>query len=384
MRIIIFLLTFAPSAWSALQVHTNFPGGAMELRKLEPSTQTITFAPANFRNRGWACWWHFKLTGVDTNRPVTLRLQSKSSFGRPGRAMFSYDGRTWKHTRPQKNFVYVHRSLHDTIHFAWGPPFQLADSRQLVDWAAKQNAGAEAFELCRSNEKRSVPALRWNPGKARRGAWIQARQHAWESGSSWVCRGFVEWLCSGDQLAVRLRTTTRLVVVPIMDADNVERGAGGKNQLPHDHNRDWSAKPVWAEVAAAQKGIRTLNDAGAFDLFIDLHNPAPGDHVPFFFAPPKTHLPPVRTKNQQRFHELCLETLGREPLKFSERLRISGPGYHPLWRAISKNWVAENTADHAVALTLETAWNTPNSTQEGYLNYGRAFGRAVGRYLLGE
>ena len=354
----------------------------MELRKLDREMQTITFAPANFRNRGWACWWHFKLTGVDTNKQVTLRLQSKSSFGRPGRAMFSYDGCEWNHTRPQKDSVYVHQSVSETIHFAWGPPFQLTDAQQLVDWAAKQHAGAEAFELCQSNEGKSVPALRWNPKNAKRGTWIQARQHAWESGASWVGRGLVEWLCSEDKLAVRLRTTTKLVIVPIMDVDNVERGAGGKNQLPHDHNRDWSDQPVWAEVAAAQTGIRALNDAGTFDLFIDLHNPGPGDSVPFFFAPPKTHLPPARSKNQQQFHELCLETLGKEPLNFSKRLRISGPGYHPLWRAISKNWIAENTADHVVALTLETSWNTPNSTQDGYLNYGRAFGRAVGRYLI--
>lgn len=302
--------------------------------------------------------------------------------------MFSHDGREWKHTRPGKhqgrNATYRHHSRSETIHFAWGPPFQLADARQLVDWAAKQGVGGEAFELCVSNEGKQVPALRWNPQNAGRGVWIQARQHAWESGSSWVCRGFVEWLTSNDELAVQLRSHTRLVVAPIMDVDNVERGAGGKNQLPHDHNRDWSDQPVWTEVAAAQREIRALNKAGTFDLFIDLHNPAPGDRVPFFFAPPKTHLPPVRRENQRRFHQLCLETLGKEPLGFSKTLRISGPGYHPLWRAISKNWIAENTADHVVALTLETAWNTPNSNPPGYLNYGRAFGRAVARYVAGQ
>lgn len=382
----LFLLPVTSTA--QLTIHTNFPGGAMELRKIDQAKQSITFAPANFKNRGWACWWHFKLTGVDTSRPIELNLQSKSSFGRPARAMYSHDGKTWKHTQLGKgsgsNLRYEHRSPRDTIHFAWGPPFQLSDAHKLTSRIAKANVGAEKFELCKSNEGKSVPALSWSPkseGK-RPGIWIEARQHAWESGSSWVCRGLLEWLASNDADAVQLRTQARIVVVPIMDVDNAERGAGGKNQFPHDHNRDWSDEPRYAEVAAAQKMIRQMNADGEFDLFLDLHNPGPRDNIPFFFASPRTHLNPLRERNQNQFHKFCLETLGKEPFGFSKTLRISGPGYHPLWRAISKNWVAEHTAEHAVALTLETSWNTIHSTPEGYLNYGRALGRAITRHLL--
>jgi hypothetical protein len=389
----LFLMLFALtslSANAALQIHTNFPGGAIELRKVDQPTQTITFAPANHRNRGWACCWNFKLTGINPAVPITLRLESKSSFGRPDRAMYSLNGRDWHHTtagrRDGSKVTYEHRTTAETVWFGWGAAFQLADARQLVRRIAKAGVGAREFELCQSNEGRPVPALRWNPKTAdkRPGIWIEARQHAWESGSSWVCQGFLEWLASDDRQAVALRTTARIVVVPIMDVDNVERGAGGKNQIPHDHNRDWNEKPIYAEVAAAQKMIRKMNADGEFDLFLDLHNPGPNDRTPFFFSPPKTHLPPARTANQKRFHQVCLETLGQEPIGFARSLRISGPGYHPLWRAISKNWIAENTANHAIALTLETSWNTPHSTPEGYRNYGRALGRAIARYFATE
>ncbi len=364
----------------------------MHLTGIDPDTQKISFQPANHQNRGWACWWCFKLEGVNLRNKVTLQLHSPSSFGRPTRAMFSYDGVNWSHTDAGKtsgaDVVYQHRPKRSTVWYAWGPPLQLSHAQELVKQIAEAKVGANAFELCKTREGRSVPALRWTSVRKnlsrRPGVWIEARQHAWESGSSWVCRGLLEWLSSTNAAAVRLRTQAQIYVVPIMDVDNVEIGAGGKNQIPHDHNRDWSDKPIYASVAAAQKLIKQMDAGQELDLFIDLHNPAPRDSKPFFYAPPKTHLPAKRTAAQTRFHKTCLSFLGKQPLGFSERLRISGPGYHPLWRAISKNWVAQNTADHVVALTLETSWNTPNSTQQGYLDYGAALGEAIEKFLLTE
>ena len=76
-----------------------------------------------------------------------------------------------------------------------------------------------------------------------------------------------------------------------------------------------------------------------------------------------------------------MKTLGKHPLGFSEKIRVTGAGYHPLWRRISKNWVAENTGPNSVNLTLETIWNSPHSTQKGYLSYGAALGEAIALYL---
>ena len=60
--------------------------------------------------------------------------------------------------------------------------------------------------------------------------------------------------------AETLRKRALITIIPIMDVDNVERGAGGKNQKPHDHNRDWWDMSVWPEVQAAMKQIA---EAGA-------------------------------------------------------------------------------------------------------------------------
>ena len=61
-------------------------------------------------------------------------------------------------------------------------------------------------------------------------------------------------------------------VIPIMDVDSVTAGRGGKNQQPHDHNRDWSAQPHWKAVASAMSRLRTLNAQGRLELFMDVHD----------------------------------------------------------------------------------------------------------------
>jgi hypothetical protein len=255
------------------------------------------------------------------------------------------------------------------------------DARQLCSWAASKCPQATAFTLCRTRAERPVPALRVEPEAAGEtplaGVWVQARQHAWESGSSWVCRGFVEWLVSDDPRAGSLRAKTRIVVVPIMDVDNVFVGAGGKQQKPQDHNRDWSDQPHWPSVAAAQREIRAMDARGQFHLFIDLHNPGAGERSPFFYLAPRTLLSARGRDNLDRFLKAATTEM-TGPLAFRGTTRESGPGYDKqLWKRISKNWVTLNCRDHVVAVTLETAWNTPHSTPDGYRAVGRRLGLAM-------
>ena len=56
-------------------------------------------------------------------------------------------------------------------------------------------------------------------------------------------------------------------------------------------------------------------------------------------------------------------------------------GCAPLWQQMSKNWVAAHAPPHAVAVTLETAWNTPDSTTDGYRRLGEQLAQAIERYL---
>ena len=91
-----------------------------------------------------------------------------------------------------------------------GPPYTPRTAKTFVRDISKTSPHAEAAELCRSREGRSVPLLHVREGQRsteeRFGVWVQARQHAWESGSSWVAQGFAEWIVSDDTDAAWLRT----------------------------------------------------------------------------------------------------------------------------------------------------------------------------------
>jgi hypothetical protein len=379
-------LTFAAD----LAINTDFPGGSAQVESLDQTARSIVIRPTPHKDAGWECWWNFQLSGILPDEELTLTVRGMG-FALASRASFSLDeGRTWQHTSPGKvekdRVTYRLKFPREKVRLAWGPPFQLAEAEALIKQTVEKNIGAKAFELARSKGDHPVPALRWDPpakaGKKRPGIWIQARQHAWESGASWVGAGFVDWLRSDDAAAKSLRENARIVYVPIMDVDNVELGAGGKNQKPHDHNRDWSDEPVFNAVRAAQRGITEMDEAGEMNLFIDLHNPGPGDLKPFFFVSPADLLSPEKTEKQKQWLAAAKEFLGPEKLGLADKTKESGASYHPLWRQISKNWVTHNTQQPVVAVTLETAWNTPNSTQTGYQSYGRALGRAVHAFLL--
>jgi hypothetical protein len=356
------------------------------VESIDQQQQTIRLNPFPHPGRGWACWWYCKVTGATPGVDVRINV-GEAPWATPDQATFSYDRRLWQHTPPGKRsgkrILYELTPEAEEFWVAWGPPFLPDDAASLVENAAT-SPFATAIELCRTREGRPTPAVVVSDAvneRERFGIWIQARQHAWESGSSWVAKGFLEWLVSDHKAAKSLRSKARIVVVPIMDIDNVYRGAGGKNQEPQDHNRDWSDAPHWRSVAAAQKAISDLDKSGQFDLFIDLHNPGANDRQPYFYVPPDDLLSAVGQRNLQRFIRTSKNSI-TGPLQFTGKIIASGAQYDPnAWSAISKNWVAMHCRDHVVAVTLETAWNTPQSTTVGYQQVGRELGMAINRYL---
>ncbi len=368
-----------------LRVTTDFPGGSARVLTIDQTHRVVHLNPEPYPDKGWDCWWYFRLDGVVPGETIELNV-GKSVWATPDRAMFSADNKTWKHTGPgernRTRIVYRQRVDAPRAWFAWGPPFVLEHARKTALAAAERSEWAQVQTPWKSRGGAATPAILFAKPSDRLKpvVHVQARQHAWESGSSWVARGLIEWLVSDDPRVAALLDKTDVRVVPIMDTDSVQMGAGGKNQKPQDHNRDWSADPHWPEVRAAQKAIRAADEQGRFDLFIDLHNPGPRDRNPYFYVPPKELLSEKGRQNLARFVE-CAKAEIVGPLRFHGKTIASGRSYDPNWDKISKNWVAVNTAEHVVAVTLETAWNTPDSHPEGYMTVGRQLGMAMERYL---
>ncbi len=372
-----------------LQCRSDFENGSGVVELIDAERGLIRLRPTEHKDRGWPCWWFVHVSGIQPGQVITLEVTGGlGERAKPERASFSLDGKTWQHTAPgqrhKDRIVYQQKMDAAEAYFAWGPPFRLSDAEHLLAEAAQKAPWVEKFELCRSREGRSVPALRIAepglPESERFGVWVIARQHAWEAGSSWVAWGLIDWLLSDKPAARELRKKATFHIVPIMDVDNVCRGAGGKEQKPQDHNRDWSDEPYWPEVRAVQSAIRHWDAQGRMDLFLDLHNPGPEDRQPFFFVPPEESLRAPARQNIARFLEAAKADI-THPMPLADQPRTAGAKYDPRWRQMSKSWVTLHCREHVAALCLETPWQTPHSTTEGYMAVGRSLGRAIARYF---
>jgi hypothetical protein len=378
--------TVASEAPPTLRASADFPGGSATFLEVNSETRTVRLESGRHPGRGSFSGWSFRVEGLRAGERLRIEIVVQGSFGKrertPERAVVSEDGRSWRPTEPGtrtgSGIVYAYVAGAERAWFAWAPPYQLEQAREAV---SRPSPYARVFELCRSAEGRSVPGVEITQTEAphRHGIWIQARQHAWECVSSWVAQGFLDWVLSRDPRAEALRRKALIVVVPIMDVDNVERGAGGKGQLPHDHNRDWTDEPHWPEVRAAMGRIRMLRDAGQFDVFIDSHNPWAGATAPMFMTPPTERLSDRRRAGLEGFLAAAREEI-TGPLRFEGETRPSAVS-EPVWERTSKGWVLNNTPDHVVTVTLETAWNSPHGSTENYLRVGRELGLALERYL---
>jgi hypothetical protein len=382
-----------------LTVSTDFEGASAVVDRIDEATHEVHVRPGGDPARGWPCWWYLRIDGLAQGQAATLVVRASdrparnngvdtgrplaSGWSLPDRAAVSDDGAAWRHSpagvRDGGRVAYQVMGTGGPLWIAWGPPFTARECDDLLAQAvARRPKHASVFELARSREGRPVRGLRLkSPGTDNLPAvWLQARQHAWESGSSWVARGFIEWSLGDEADAVWLRAHADVVVIPVMDVDRVATGDGGKEADPHDHNRDWSPVPFYPEIAATQRRLESLSTDGRLAIFLDLHNPAADDRRPFFFVGPADGLSDTARAHRDRFLAFAARRLDA-PLPLDPAPRVTGPAYHPLWRHKSDVWVDEHTRTGAVAACLETAWNTPHSTTVGYREVGAKLGRAI-------
>lgn len=404
---------FAVSAAAAegLRVSTDFPGGSGEVIALDAAKQELHLCPSLHEGQGWPCWWYVRLDGLRTGELVTVTLSAQpkpyrgkmpegtqaegkgadrgvvlaASWSQPDRAMLSVDQSAWTATPPCRRLdgrfaVYTFAAPAATAWLAWGPPFVPADAEALLAKVAAQTADAERFTLATTRGGRPVPGIRVGTGA--RVVWVQARQHAWEAGSSWVGRGFLEWVASDDASATALRKAVTVTFIPIMDVDRVALGAGGKEAVPRDHNRDWSAAPIYPEVAAAQAQLADYSAVGRLAFFLDLHNPGPSDRQPFFFGPfGLDEMPTADRDAYLRWHEIAAVHING-PLPLASKYRFATYVTTQEERdRMSSGWARNHAPPGALAMTLETAWNNPHSTAAGYQTVGRQLAQALARFL---
>jgi hypothetical protein len=370
----------------------DFPGGAADIVRADPASRTVRFKLPD--RPGWKVWWYLRVDGAAPGETVRVEIEGDKSSA--GRAVFSADRSAWRFTDPPRHekgegksnaTVYEAKAEGPTIWFAWYVPFVPADAEALAEKAQKSCPEAKRFELCRSEGNIPVVGVRVAGTGAiepsRPAVWIQARQHAWEVGGSWTAAGLIEWLVSDDPRAKALRAKADVTLIPIMDVDNVARGAGGKDQKPHDHNRDWSDKPVWKAVGAAMAELKRLDAAGRLKLFLDLHDPGWGGGDVQYWCSEFAQQPPARLERSKRLiAEFQAEWAGAKDL-----WAFKGPHDPKYIKGLpaAGNWVRSHARDDVVAATLEIPVGPPKNFQGAppgpHLALGRCVGLAIERFF---
>lgn len=402
--VILFVCPAAVAGADSLTVNSDFEGGSARVLEIDHNRGFVRIMPGGDPERGWPAWWCCQIQGLRPGQQLTLSVVPASGSlpsGRPGagkplaakwampdRAAWSIDGKLWQQTpcgqRGDAEITYELKVSTGEVWIAWGP---LATPATVLPWltsAAAEHDFVETFELASTREGRSVHGIQIAAGEKpldrRPVIWMQARQHAWESGSSWVARGVRDWLLSDAADAVWLRSHALVFLVPIVDVDRVATGDGGKEAVPHDHNRDWTDAPHYPEIAAIQERIRGWSDERRMAVFIDLHNPGPNSKEAFFFGAPDEVFDEVRKAQRSGFVD-TIRTTWDAAIPLENVVRSTGPNYHPLWKQISSTWVTLHANNDTIAVCLETPWNTPYSTTTGYREVGASLAKGVARFF---
>lgn len=112
--------------------------------------------------------------------------------------------------------------------------------------------------------------------------WLMARQHSWETFTSWVLEGALRRLLSDDEESRRLRKEAIWKILPVADPDGLAHGGVRFNRNGFDLNRNWDVNDSekMPEITAQREAILAWVDAGnSFDLFFSMHNTETAEYL---------------------------------------------------------------------------------------------------------
>jgi hypothetical protein len=288
-------------------------------------------------------WFYFRLDGV-AGRDLTIDLtelageynyrRHNGSGLRHMKPVYSYDNREWIHFDggdfdAEGSFLRLSlKPLRERVWIARQPPYTTQHLRALMDGVRGHPALKEEV-VGKTVEGRPMPLLTVTnprtPDKGKPVIWLMARQHAWESGTSWVAEGALRFLLSDDPAAARIRDGFIVKIFPMADPDGVVRGGVRYNVHGYDLNRNWDTgdPKLMPEIFSQRKTILDWVDAGrSVDLFVTLHNTEAAD---FIQGPLTAGGPPMRALGE-RFQKLLDETSFYAPKGARDATASTTPG----------------------------------------------------------
>lgn len=387
-----------------VKVYSGFEGGNGILREYDPAENRVDVLPEYRAGDTLASWAYTKISGFKLNKPLTIRVwYHQSSQLHDAHGVFSYDKKKWFRIAgkarfgkyPHKGFRdYTFKFLKNSVYFATGFPYTYTDLKTFIKPLVKK-ACVDTAVLTYSEAGLPIPLLTIRqpgyikPNDKRELLWIVARQHAFETPSSYFLEGLVDFLSGFEPEAITMRKRVITKVVPMLDVDQVLAGGSGKNQLPVDINRDYGPNPRWKATKALMEAIQTSAKQYTYKAFLDVHAPFPGDadedgfyQSHFYYNYPNDSNGPLNSlirnfSNAEGYLPGIIfhDNPSGKPIPCLDLWHLEGG---------SKPW----SEDLAFALTWEQAWNQhPNGgfwDEELIREAGANFGRALSAWFEGK
>jgi len=259
---------------------------------------------ARGRNRQ-ATWHSFRMDDVG-GREITLIFTSfKGEYNdRPARApsgewyrpVFSEDGESWQHVSDAKwdeekdELTLAVKPRGNTIWVAHVPPYTHTRLMRLLE-EVKTSRDAQVEVIGQSVMGRALHLVtvtnQERPDEGKKIVWLQARQHAWEAGTSFVVEGALKFVLSADPVAKTLRDENVFKFIPMLNPDSVVSGEVRFNLNGYDPNRQWNEVDLrdrrWLEripeIWYAKKAILAQHARQPIAIMLNLHNTEMNEYV---------------------------------------------------------------------------------------------------------
>lgn len=295
-----------------VEIRTDFPGGNILVQ--ENAGAVVKVAQDQRTTKVPWFYWYFEAKALKPGKVLFQfakePLEVNNKIGMQGPAVSTDGGKTWNWTARDEGgssaFTYEFTKAGEVVRFSSTLPYVHSDLAAFLH-QNKDNPHLKTSVLTKSSKGRDVELIQiGQDGPGIQPVLITGRQHANESVASYVLEGFMQAALSDTPAGEEFRKKYVLYAVPLTDIDGVEDGDQGKNRAPHDHNRDWSATPIYPETVA----LMELDKEKDFKLAIDFHCPTllMDIHQRIYFGGLQS--PPAKNKeNLEEFARLITELL---------------------------------------------------------------------------
>ncbi|MBQ4630738.1 MAG: hypothetical protein IJB70_07140 [Clostridia bacterium] len=339
----------------------DFTGGNITVVEISETKAEVRI---NYRDSEPWCYWAFKVSGA-SGKTITFNF-GEDAVGYCGAAV-SHDLKNWHWSHPddyrddekdRESFTYTFADGEDEVYFAHNMLYNPSDFEN-VDFMEK-------YILC--NDFGDIPVPMATMGEGEDVILMTARHHACEAPANYVLEGCLKELFENSIEGYKI------IAVPFVDMKGVVCGDQGKGRKPHDHNRDYNEESLYPTVGAIKELLNNENVKYVFDFHSPCHLGSGNDSTSLVNAYE------CLKDEMLRLSKLFASEMTDDCFKFRDG-RITWRD-EPLKGTFSAYSGGLGKVDFVC--TIENPYfGEPGNimTQQNYLETGRAFGRAMKKFI---